>query len=287
MSCTANSCSPSWPTDLRPDGTHGDSWFGLTDERLIVIQPNGTEEPDTEIVPLRDIQRVQTRNYVGSGALVIDLADETVELLRFSQSAYYKFSAVPHIVEAASVGLVPKVEEEKEETVQTPSVKPVESCPSCGRALKPGTKVCAYCIRKTETFWRLFSYVRPYKRIALSGLLLTLGFTAINLLPPLLNKVLIDDVITPVIADYDETQKEGLEALTPPQDVVNLLFWVVLGLVGVYVGRALINGIRTYCLGWLGQHVVYDLQTEIFSHLQLLSLSFYNQYRAYHDQGDQ
>ncbi len=265
-------------TDLCPDGTYGNSWFALTDERLIVIQPDGTDKPNTDVVLLRDIQRIQTKNYVGSGALVIDLADETVELLRFSQSAFYKFSAVPHIVEAASLGLVPEVEKDEEDFVATPSVQPVETCPSCGRAFKPGTRVCAHCIRKTETFWRLFSYVKPYKWIALSGLLLTLGFTAINLLPPLLNKILIDDVITPVIAGYGEMGENELDAAAPQQDVVNLLFWVVLGLIGVYVGRALINGVRTYCLGWLGQHVVYDLQTEIFSHLQFLSLSFYNQY---------
>ena len=55
-----------------------------------------------------------------------------------------------------------------------------------------------------------------------------------------------------------------------------MLIWVVLGLLGVYVARALTTVARTHILGWLGQHIVYDLQIELFKHLQLLSLNFYN-----------
>ena len=46
--------------------------------------------------------------------------------------------------------------------------------------------------------------------------------------------------------------------------------------VGVYVARALTTVARTHILGRLGQHIVYDLQIELFKHLQLLSLNFYN-----------
>ncbi|MDE2808483.1 MAG: PH domain-containing protein, partial [Gemmatimonadota bacterium] len=85
--------------DIRPDGQYGDSWFALTDERMLVFHPNGADKPDTVRLGLDEVQGIQTRNYVGSGALVVELEDETVELLRFSQSAYYKFSGVPQAIE--------------------------------------------------------------------------------------------------------------------------------------------------------------------------------------------
>ena len=50
----------------------------------------------------------------------------------------------------------------------------------------------------------------------------------------------------------------------------------MLGLLGVYIGRGIISAVRMYALGWLGQRIVYDLQRQIFQHLQLLSLTFYN-----------
>ena len=269
--------------DIRPDGQYGDSWFALTDERLIIFHPNGADRPEIQSIPLDRIKRIQTKTYVGSGALVVDLADETVELIRFSQSAYFKFSSVPQAVEAAGVES-PEEDEELAEELLPPPVKMVEHCPTCGRAFRPGTRICTNCLRKTQTFWRLFNYIKPYTWIALLGFSLTIGLTIINLLPPQLNKYLIDDVIMPVTADYvqivDGVQKQNLtpEApKTPPQEVVTKLIWVVFFLLGLYVIRALINGWRSYILGWLGQHIIYDLQIEIFQHLQGLSLSFYNQ----------
>ena len=78
--------------DIRADGQYGDSWFALTDERLIVFQPDG-DAVDISHIPLAQVERVQVRNYVGSGALLVELEDETVELVRFSPSAYFKFSS--------------------------------------------------------------------------------------------------------------------------------------------------------------------------------------------------
>jgi len=267
-------------TDIQPDGQYGDSWFVLTDERLIVFHPNGAEAPGIKSIPLDQIHRVQTKNYVGSGALVVDLEDETVELLRFSQSAYFKFSNVPQAIAAA--GIEEPEEQEETDELPPPPVKVIDNCPTCGRALTPGTKICPNCLRKTETFWRLLNYIKPYKGIAIIGFALTIVLTAIGLLPPLLNKYLIDDVILPVTSEYfqivDGIQVQVLSETpqTPPAYAVTRLTWIVLALLGLYIARAVVGGLRSYVLGWLGQRIIYDLQIEIFRHLQILSLSFYN-----------
>jgi ATP-binding cassette subfamily B protein len=268
--------------DIRPDGTFGDSWLALTDERLMVFHPVGDGPPQVQQIPLGEVVRAQTRNYVGSGALVVELAEETVELVRFSQSAFYKFSNVPLVIQAAGVQRPETVEEPE---VTPPPVRLVEHCPTCGRALKPGTRICHHCLRKTETFWRLFSYIKPYRWVALAGFLLTVVLTVINLVPPRLNQVLIDQVIVPVTTDYIRADAQGNRRQvltpgapkTPPAEAVRLLAWVVSGLLGLYVLRAGVSGVRSYALGWLGQRIIYDLQLQIFQHLQHLSLSFYNQ----------
>ena len=260
--------------DIRPNGQYGDSWFALTDERILVFHPNGADTPETVRLGLDEVQGIQTRNYVGSGALVVELEDETVELLRFSQSAYYKFSGVPQAIEGA--GLVEEEDADEDGALHVDPVKVVEHCPTCGRALRSGSKVCPNCLRQTETFWRLFSYIKPYKTQALIGFTLTIVLTAIGLLPPQLNRILIDDVIVPVLVEYEKAGIAEGEATTPPAESVPLLLSVVLGLLGVFIGRGIISGVRMYALGWLGQRVVYDLQMQIFQHLQLLSLTFYN-----------
>ncbi|MEW6750231.1 MAG: ABC transporter ATP-binding protein [Candidatus Latescibacterota bacterium] len=268
--------------DIRPDGRFGESWLALTQDRLIVFHPDGAGRPAVTSILLGEIRRVQVRTYVGSGSVVVELADETAELVRFSQSAFYKFSNLPQVVEAAGIART-----EGDGSPQAGAAAPVrlvEHCPTCGRALRPGTKVCPHCLRKTETFWRLLSYIRPYRWIAVAGFGLTVLLTGINLLPPLLNKVLIDDVITPVVASYFVAEEGSIpqQRITPeaprepPTQAVELLVWVVLGLLGLYVLRTVVTGGRAYALGWLGQRVVFDLQVGIFRHLQVLSLSFYN-----------
>jgi ATP-binding cassette subfamily B protein len=267
--------------DIAPDGSFGNSWLVLTDERILVLHTNGQDRPDIETVPLQSIQKIHTRNYVGNGVLSVELSDRTVELVRFSQGAYYKFSGVPQAVEAALAKPIPESEEEEEE--EQPPSRRVEHCDTCGRALRQGSSVCSNCIRKRETFWRLFSYVRPYKGMAVIGFLLTVALTGVSLLPPLLNRYLIDDILFPAGVQYaiQEVGEGGREATATgavAEQYVDGLMWVVIGLFAIYLARALINGVRTYCLGWIGQQVVYDLQIEIFNYLQFLSLSFYGRH---------
>ena len=110
--------------------------------------------------------------------------------------------------------------------------------------------------------------------------------TAVGLLPPQLNRYLIDDVIVPVIME----RGSEFEGVVPPRaEFVTMLGWVVLGLLSIHFSRMLINGLRSYALGWLGQRITYDLQTEIFSYLQLLSPGVLQPalHRADHDPSDE
>jgi len=258
--------------DLDHNGQFGENWLVLTDERILVIHANAGS-PRVDAWPLADVTRIQTRSYVGNGSLVIELPDGLHELVRFSQANYFKFSAIPQVVEAAMASPALSMGEDDDEGA-IPHRR-VEHCETCGRALRVGSSVCPACIKKSETFWRLFSYVKPYRGIAILGFSLTLLMTFIGLLPPQLNRHLIDDVIIPVITARGNSV-EG--AVVPSADHVTMLGWVVIGLLSIHFSRMLINGVRSYTLGWLGQRITYDLQTEIFSYLQLLSLSFYSRH---------
>ena len=263
--------------DLDAGGRYVDSWFVLTSDRILILRPD--DDPELEAVALTEIQAIYTRNLVGNGALVVELAGKVCQLIRFSQGAYYKFSSVPPAVEAALAELG---RDGLGAVSETEAVAPrqIPHCDSCGRALRPGTTVCPHCIKKTETFWRLFGYIKPYKGMAAFGFVMTLIFSGINLLPPLLNARLIDDVMMPV---YEHHKKGGADVptanlpLTPPSEYVDGLIWIVGALLAIYAGRGISTALRTYSLGWIGQRVAYDLQTEVFNHLQLLSLSFYSQ----------
>lgn len=103
---------------------------------------------------------------------------------------------------------------------------------------------------------RLIAYLRPYwKHVALALLVLLLG-SGMAIAGPWISQMVIDDAIA--------TGDRGLLAL---------LIWAYLAT--VLVGF-LLEYARALVTTWLGQSVMYDMRTEIFSKLQELDLSFYD-----------
>ncbi len=111
------------------------------------------------------------------------------------------------------------------------------------------------------SMWRrLFRYLRPYWHWAILSLVLTLVVTGLGLLPPKLMQLLLDKAI-------------------PHKDFS--LLWRLCGLLlGVYLVNTLFSFARTYLMSWLGQRVLYDMRSELYQHLQRLSLSFYDNHRT-------
>ncbi|HZQ88611.1 MAG TPA: ABC transporter ATP-binding protein [Gaiellaceae bacterium] len=111
--------------------------------------------------------------------------------------------------------------------------------------------------RRFGTLWRL---TRPYRgRTGLSVIsLLTATLTA--LAPPYLAKVALDDAV--------HAHTGGRLELV----------------VAVFVAAGLANWgmtyVETYFTGWVGERVLADLRSQLFGHLQRLSLGFYERNRA-------
>src|SRR5258706_2378001 len=68
-------------------------------------------------------------------------------------------------------------------------------CPRCGRLLPDRRERCPFCVRYRETFGRIAAFLRPYRvRVALV-VSATLVTTGLQLIPPLLTRRLVDDVL--------------------------------------------------------------------------------------------
>lgn len=102
---------------------------------------------------------------------------------------------------------------------------------------------------------RVLRYLRPYRLAAAATLACAAVTTLLELVPPWLVKVAIDDVI-----------QAGRTAQLP---------WVIAGLVGAHALRNLFASLRIRLNNWLEQRVVRDLRAEVFAALQRLSLSYF------------
>ena len=106
-----------------------------------------------------------------------------------------------------------------------------------------------------KSLLRVLRYIAPYRFLALTTFLCAGFTTAIELIPPWLMKVTIDDVI----------QKAHPEVLP----------WVILGLLSAYCARNLFASLRIRLNNTLEQRVVHDLRAQVFAALQRLSISYY------------
>jgi len=107
-----------------------------------------------------------------------------------------------------------------------------------------------------KLFKRLLIFLKPYGLQVITGVLLLLLGTFLELLGPYLIKIAIDKHIMTKVA-------EGLITIV----VIYLLVLFLNFIVTVF---------RTYLMQWIGQHVIFDVREKIFRHLQKLSLSYFD-----------
>ena len=107
---------------------------------------------------------------------------------------------------------------------------------------------------------RVLDYARPYWR-SLIFMLVAIGITAlIGLVPPLLYRDLIDNVLPD--RDYER---------------LNLL---ALGMIGIPVVSGLIGVAQRYLSARVGEGIICDLRQTMYDHLQHMSLRFFTRTRS-------
>jgi len=117
---------------------------------------------------------------------------------------------------------------------------------------------------RVAVIWRLLGYLRPYRKEVTAGLAAAGLITLVSLIPPYLAGYLLDDVIQPVQDGTLDVSRGALAA------------WVAVGAMAlVYVVRQAGALVRLRMLSVLGEWVARDLRTELYEHLQRLSMSFY------------
>ena len=105
---------------------------------------------------------------------------------------------------------------------------------------------------------RLLRYLRPYWKLVVAALSLTLFTNILVSLQPYFTKVAVDDFITPKRTDG--------------------VWLFALAFFGLFLFRFTFSYLQEILLNRVGQWVMFDLRTEIYSKLQRQELAYYNRY---------
>lgn len=109
---------------------------------------------------------------------------------------------------------------------------------------------------------RYMAYVMPYWKQILGTIFIGIIKFAIPLALPLLIKYVIDDL---------------LPSPLPQEEKLKQLFWLMFGAFLLFtVVRAPVEYVRQYYAQWVSSRILFDIRNQLFSHLQRLSMRYYN-----------
>ncbi|RKY00057.1 ABC transporter ATP-binding protein [Candidatus Poribacteria bacterium] len=240
-------------SDLLPDGSFGREYLAVAGGRLFVLsEREGKAEKRLEL-SLEAIRSIEFERVFGGGVLRAETEEGSIELIRFTNLKLPAFAEAAKILEGWVKGeeIEPELPEERR-------------CPRCGLPLEEGTKVCPACLPKSRTLIRLISYLRPYWKQALCLSTLTFLTTALGLLPPYLNKPLMDVVLAP----------KGVPR--PLDERLKLLGLLVLVLLASRALMSALGAAQGWLSAWLGNRITHDIRCQLYQHLQFLSLGFFD-----------
>ena len=253
-------------TDIDAQGRFGERFLVATPQKLVVVSNNGSARVERE-VPLSQIENIESKGLAGTTSLEARLQTEggerVVELVRASNAKTRELSQIAtQITQLRDNGaILPSSDREV-----------LSHCPKCGRPLPRESKVCAFCVDRVGTIKRLYTYMIPYKWMAITSALLNLFTVGLSLTGPIITKHLIDTVFP--LANRQSTA--SVQAAYQSGASSRTLYWMIAFVLLAAGLNAVAGVIRGRLSAFLGSAVLHDIRAQLYSHLQRLSVSYYD-----------
>ena len=235
--------------DLQADMTE-DAKFGV--RRLVVtaVDVSVLDEADAVVlrVPMDDVETARNEPLVSGGRLLVRTkSGEDLVATSYSLTHADKFSEAARGIEQLAKGEDFSINLKQERT----------RCLNCGRLLPEKDGNCPACLNRGKTFMRVAAYLAPYKKQVGVLVGLSLVATGMNLIPPQIQRVIIDGLT------------EGKIELSDLLRWVGLWFLVAVIAIGLQV---LSNRLMTF----LGSSIAADLRASTFQTVQRLQVAYFD-----------
>ncbi|HEY2379305.1 MAG TPA: ABC transporter ATP-binding protein [Gemmatimonadaceae bacterium] len=242
--------------DLDQGLTLGETWMTLGNRHVAIARtaPSGVWE--VQSIERTRIRAVQLSPGLSANVLLLlgEPNDAPLAMVRYTQRQRGAFENIRFVLEESIAGrIVTPMPEEADRVYADAVARPVRDA----QALVAG--------RESAVILRLLGYLAPYGRQVTIGLIAAAIVTLASLVPPYLAGFLLDKVVRPAQAG----------TLAHAQAV--RLAWLAVGAMALlYVVRQGAAHMRLRLMSVLGEWVARDLRSELYSHIQRLSLSFFS-----------
>lgn len=236
-----------------PLGPHGEpvNWVVSASTDAIIVKDEKTGEIIREY-SLQGATKVEAETLTGVGRLVIWYGEEATAVATYPHDYTPEYATIANALTRFL------------EDGRLPKIQPPESlfCPTCGRPLRRGTKVCRYCVDTAAVLKRLAVMLKPHMKLLIGGMLTFFVLTGVNLITPQLQRILVDDV---------------LRVETPD---TRLLLIVVGSMAAARLLVTLLHILRGRIMVTMGARLSQDLRQMVYERIQELSLRFIDQQRV-------
>lgn len=127
-------------------------------------------------------------------------------------------------------------------------------CPKCGRRIPPREGICPHCAEKKPLFKWMWKFIKPYKLKLLCAILLFFLTSALQLITPKINSVVIDNYLK-----------------KPNSNPNEYLLWIALTAFTAF-SIVLVGIVRSIMMAKIGKNVSVDIKNAIFKKIQKLSM---------------
>ena len=250
-------------TDIDRLGSEFEQWLLVSREHLVVI--DARENRILHSLPINSAAEYRCQSVVGSGLLQAQLDGIFVDLLRFSNTLADKFHHIANKLHRSLHGHTLAIEPEDETDARR--------CSNCGLMLSFPGDVCPRCVNRGAVLGRMSKLLWGYRWLALLVMGLLIAGIALDLVVPQLTRYMVDSILPGNAEDADRVATS--EDLM--QTAFRSLLIIVAILAGTQIFRAAINMVNGRLGNWIGTTITFDIRHKLVSHLQKLSVSYYDQ----------
>jgi ATP-binding cassette subfamily B protein len=230
-----------------------EAWLALGGERVAIAKRHGGEWVVRSFSRSRVEAIRETPGLSGSTLTFLGAPDEpALAAVRYTHRQRRGVENVRFVLEQELEGRsVPVVDPDEEYAASVAA--PIREA----QALVAGNQ--------SAVLWRLLGYLVRYRTQLVVGFVAATLITGVSLVPPYLAGYLIDSVVRPV--------QDGVMSV---EDGAAVAWLAVAAMAVVYIVRQASALVRLRYMAVLGEWVARDLRTELYEHLQRLSLGFYS-----------
>ncbi|MCQ2354613.1 MAG: ABC transporter ATP-binding protein/permease [Clostridia bacterium] len=219
-----------------------------------------THELDThhtgQRINIADIKNAQNKRMYGNALLRLEMkAGGIINAFRYTFTVNTLCEGASAFINSIAEGGADAVPDAVD-CMEAIYEKQLKVCPKCGRSLASAGAECLFCANKKKVASKLIKYIAPEWKKLIISVFLSVATTALALIPPLLNRSLIDSIL--------------------PKNDRAALANVALMLICLQIVSHLLSGTRGYILRKVGDRIVSSLRNDVYEKAQYLPMRFYD-----------